>query len=255
MIQNKKTQGALFLGIMTIFALGSSDPGPKKQEVLAKKFGVSETEAASCLSIFEKDTEAILDWISRQKGFLGFGKKDCGDLRKEIADYGSVENLLYGLQNNLKPTDTELKNYVVEQDRKKIAEEARNKAEDEAKKKAEEDKKIADQEALAKEYDENKLNASWLDKKYGVEGAIRCGSGSDDYARKAAKNSFKWEEMSWYESKFTSYLTKVNSEGVVTYTSDKLLFQNGFGAYVRVEMHCNYDTQAKKVIGYEVLSN
>jgi hypothetical protein len=253
MIQIKKIQGVLFLVIMTLFALGSSDPGPKKHEVLAKKFGVSETEAEACINIFEKDTEAIMDWISRQKGFLGFGKKDCADLRKEIADYGSVENLLYGLQNNLKPSDTDLKNYVLEQERKKIAEEARIQAQDKAMKKEAQEKEIANQKASAKEYDENKLNASWLDEKYGVEATVLCGSGSDDYARKAAKNSFKWDDMSWYESKFTSYLTTVKSEGVMTYSSDKLLFQNGFGAYVRVEIRCTYDTQAKKVIDYEIL--
>ena len=89
----------MFIMTMLLFAAGSGNSGPPKSEVLAKKYGVSESEASACMAIFEDNVEPVLDWISKQSGFLGFFKKDCADLRKEIPDFGGEENLLYALQN------------------------------------------------------------------------------------------------------------------------------------------------------------
>jgi len=39
---------------------------------------------------------------------------------------------------------------------------------------------------------------------------------------------------------------------VLTLLSKKVSLQNGFGAYTRVTLYCDYDTQAKKVLEYRI---
>ncbi len=113
-----------------------------------------------------------------------------------------------------------------------------------AKEKAEEERQ---------EFEANGMDSAWLDKKYGTKGALTCGSGVDDYLRKTAKYTFKWDEIGFFGVKFGSYLTKVNSPGVITYVSDKASLQNGFGAFVRIKIFCDYDTQKNEVISYDFM--
>lgn len=101
------------------------------------------------------------------------------------------------------------------------------------------------------EFEENGMDSAWLDKKYGTSGAIWCGYGADDYLRETAKYSFKWDKIGFLGVKFDSYLKRVNSPGVITYVSDKASLQNGFGAFVRIELFCDYDTQIYKVLRYD----
>lgn len=58
--------------------------------------------------------------------------------------------------------------------------------------------------------------------------------------------------MGFLEFKFQKYLKQVSSPGVLTVISNKASLQNGFGAYERIELFCDYDTQAKKTLGYSV---
>ena len=44
----------------------------------------------------------------------------------------------------------------------------------------------------------------------------------------------------------------MKSPGVLTNISHKAKLQNGFGVYKHVTLTCDYDTQAKKVIGYHI---
>jgi len=113
------------------------------------------------------------------------------------------------------------------------------------------DKRLSKIKALEdKALEENASNATWLDDKFGTRAAIECGSGTDDYLRRVAKYKFQWDEMGWLSSKFNSYRTVVPEPGVMRYVSNKVSLQNGFGAFERMTMTCDYDTRQSKVLGY-----
>jgi uncharacterized protein len=95
-------------------------------------------------------------------------------------------------------------------------------------------------------------DAKALDQKYGIDAVLRCSSGADDYLRSVSKYEFKWDEMGFFDVKFDKYLTHVASPGVLTSTSEKAKLQNGFGAYERIELLCDYDTQTEKVLQYRI---
>jgi hypothetical protein len=97
-------------------------------------------------------------------------------------------------------------------------------------------------------------DAKALDDKYGTDALVYCASGADDYLRGASKFAFKWDEIGFFEQKFGKILTDVSSPGILTMISDKVSLQNGFGAYERIQLYCEYDTQAKKTIAYSINS-
>jgi hypothetical protein len=96
----------------------------------------------------------------------------------------------------------------------------------------------------------NATNAEWLDDKFGVKAAVECSSDADDYLRQVAKYSFQWDETGWLSTKFGQYRTQVPAPGVMRYVSNKLSMQNGFGAFQRMTITCDYDTRKGKVVGY-----
>ncbi len=98
-------------------------------------------------------------------------------------------------------------------------------------------------------------DAKALDEKYGIDATVHCASGADDYLRSVSKYDFKWDEIGFLDAKFDKYLLHVVSPGVLTSVSDKATLQNGFGAYQRVEILCDYDTQAEKVLRYQVTAD
>jgi len=94
-------------------------------------------------------------------------------------------------------------------------------------------------------------DANALDAKYGIDATVYCGDHADDYLQSIAKYDFKWN-VGFFGSKFDSYLRHVNKPGVLTLVSNKASLQNGFGAYRRVTIECDYDTQNKKVVEYRL---
>ncbi len=97
-------------------------------------------------------------------------------------------------------------------------------------------------------------DAKALDVKYGTDGLVYCASGADDYLREASRFAIKWDEIGFFEQKFNKFLTHVSSPGILTMVSDRVSLQNGFGAYERIQLYCEYDTQAKKTIAYSINS-
>ena len=95
-------------------------------------------------------------------------------------------------------------------------------------------------------------DAASLDENYGTEAAVECASGADDYLRDAAKYEFKWDDLSWLEPKFDKYRKSVTAPGVLTDLSDHISLQNGFGAFERIVLLCDYATQSKKVLQYRI---
>ena len=99
-------------------------------------------------------------------------------------------------------------------------------------------------EAKLKEEERARLmNADYLQKTYGIEANVTC----QPEVEKLAKNNFEWFDK-WYETKFSSYITKVYDPGVLIIAGDKIKFQNGFGGWQIMSYRCEYDTQAKKVV-------
>jgi len=95
-------------------------------------------------------------------------------------------------------------------------------------------------------------DAKALDEKFGTDAFIHCGVEADDYLRGVSKFAFKWDEIGFFDQKFDKYRSHVSSPGVLTLISNKVSLQTGFGAYERIELLCEYDTQAKKVLGYSI---
>jgi hypothetical protein len=95
-------------------------------------------------------------------------------------------------------------------------------------------------------------DAKALDDKYGIEATSYCASRADDYLKTAAKYDYKWDDVGFFETKFDHFRLLVKSPGVLVMTTDKVKFQNGFGAFQRVDLSCDYDTQNKLVLGYSL---
>jgi hypothetical protein len=89
-----------------------------------------------------------------------------------------------------------------------------------------------------------------LHDKYGAIAASGCSRSADEYVKSVARYEYKWEDVGMFDEKFNQYSTVYVAPGVTTSKSNKLLLQNGFGAFEREELFCNYDTQEKKVLRY-----
>ncbi|HEX4268875.1 MAG TPA: hypothetical protein VHY36_13385 [Steroidobacteraceae bacterium] len=99
----------------------------------------------------------------------------------------------------------------------------------------------------------NLKDASALDDKYWIEADGNCSAGADDYLRSIAKWDFKWDKEGFGDIKFDHFLKAVSTPGVLTVVSHKAALQNGFGAYQHIDLLCEYDTQADKVLGYSFM--
>jgi hypothetical protein len=94
-------------------------------------------------------------------------------------------------------------------------------------------------------------DADALDQRYDIEANQACSDGADDYLRSLSSYEFKWEETGFFGHKFDHHLTIVQWPGVLTLKSEQALQQNRFGAFRRVTIWCNYDTQSQKVLSYK----
>ena len=254
----------LFITTMLLFAVGSGSSGPPKNEVLAKKYGVSESEASACMAIFNDNVEPILDWISKQSGFLGFFKKDCADLRKEIPDFGGEENLLYALQNDLESDDEEFIVYLKEKEaaakEKEAAELAKKQAEEARLAKFEKDiasavaagmnaKNVASSKkvyeaACKRDWRSCADNSDFININGGPSAKYSCKSEAEKYA----KGEVDWG--GWLDPNFGSYRTgkSIHTDGTIIVIDDVAKFQNGFGAMLRTTTYCQIDVVNNKVI-------
>ena len=95
-------------------------------------------------------------------------------------------------------------------------------------------------------------DAKSIDTVLGAEAASACGYDADDYLRKFAKYDFKWDDdaTGMFGVKFGSFLGTVSKPGVIVYVSDRATLQNGFGAYTRIKLYCEYNAKSKKVLGF-----
>ncbi|HEV2484246.1 MAG TPA: hypothetical protein VGT08_01835 [Terracidiphilus sp.] len=89
-----------------------------------------------------------------------------------------------------------------------------------------------------------------LHEKYRVMVASECSMGADGYIRSVARYEFKREDVGSADEKFNPYVAAYVAQGVTASTSDKLLLQDGSGAFKSVAMFCTYDTGAEKILRY-----
>ncbi len=183
------------------------------------------------VSILNDDMTAIRNAFSIDSKSLR-EKISESDLNKVIEFDGVIDK-----QNIVKPDIEKIKLVKIESDSDKNARIERVASE----------KKRKQEEEFAK----FGSDSSWLDKKYGTKGALSCSHYADDYLRKTAKYSFKWDDIGFFGVKFNSYLKRVSEPGVITYVSNRASLQNGFGAFVRIELFCDYDTQKDEVLRYD----
>ncbi len=95
-------------------------------------------------------------------------------------------------------------------------------------------------------------DVKYLDEHYAAIADEACADGADDYLRSAAKYDFAWDHIGTFETKFDQNWMVLKQPGVLTVVSDKAKLQNGFGAFMHVELFCDYDTQAQEVRGYSI---
>lgn len=60
----------------------------------------------------------------------------------------------------------------------------------------------------------------------------------------SAKYDYEWTD-GWLESKLSRFRWDDRAKGSLSYTGDKLKFQNGFGAWVRIVYWCHFDPVAR----------
>ncbi len=107
------------------------------------------------------------------------------------------------------------------------------------------DKIAKEKKKEKKGFEKNKYNAKWLMDKYEISAGTTCSR----EIPKLAKYDHKWTD-GMFETKFAYYKKDVSSPGVLTVLGDKIKFQNGFGAWKKMEYWCDYDTIRKTVVGY-----
>ena len=82
----------------------------------------------------------------------------------------------------------------------------------------------------------------WGDK-HSLEATFAC----QGYVESLALHTHEWTD-GFLESKFSHFRWSDSSKGVVTYMGDKIMFQNGFGAWVPHRYWCDYDALNKQVL-------
>lgn len=189
--------------------------GPSIVEVL-----ILNDDLSAIKNVFSIDSKSLREKISES------------DLNKAIEFDGLIDK-----KNIVKPDVEKIKLVKMESDSDKNARIERMASE----------KKRKQEEEFAK----FGKDSAWLENKYGTKGALSCASYADDYLRKVAKYSFRWDDIGFFGFKFNSYLKTVSEPGVITYVSNRASLQNGFGAFVRIELLCDYDTQKDKVLRYD----
>lgn len=82
----------------------------------------------------------------------------------------------------------------------------------------------------------------WGNKNLG-EAGIQC----DEHIEKLSAYSFEWTN-GWLDQKFSKFRWLDQSNGDITYTGDKLRFQNGYGAWSNMIYECDFNPDSRVVL-------
>ena len=173
----------------------------------------------------------------------------------ESIDSGQFQDAIYHASRYLVAEDEELnglyaqanKRLTEEQERKEAQEKKEAEEKRLAEKAAEEARLIAEK-AAERERKRNILNdAELLHEEY-------FGAAEWDCA-KAVERRANWD-FEWLDGvfsfKFDRYETTVETPGVLVVLGDKVKFQNGFGAWTRMNYSCHYDGPNERVLSVDV---
>ncbi len=80
----------------------------------------------------------------------------------------------------------------------------------------------------------------WMDK-WIIEASLHCKSAVESQARYA----HQWTD-GWLDMKFPRARWKDRSKGILSYWGDKVQFQNGFGAWVKMAYWCDFNPYTKE---------
>ena len=97
------------------------------------------------------------------------------------------------------------------------------------------------------------FDAKLLDDKYADDAQAACSAGADDYLQSKSKFAYSWDPSSegLFGVRFDQYATDAGGDGVLTLISNRAKLQNELGAYQRIELRCDFDTESGKVISYK----
>ena len=82
---------------------------------------------------------------------------------------------------------------------------------------------------------------------WGDQHSVEATFGCQDHVESLARYTYEWND-GFLESKFSHFRWSDRANGVVTYMGDKILFQNGYGAWVPHRYWCDYDALNKQVL-------
>ncbi len=66
-----------------------------------------------------------------------------------------------------------------------------------------------------------------------------------------AKYDYEWTD-GWLGTKFGSFAWKDRKSGVLTYFGSEIKFQNGFGAWQKMNYACDYDPKTETVLDVRI---
>lgn len=97
------------------------------------------------------------------------------------------------------------------------------------------------------------FDAKLLDDKYSDDAQAACSAGADDYLQSKSRYAYSWDPSSegFFGVRFDQFATEVAGAGILTLISNRAKLQNEFGAYQRIELRCDFDTETGKVLAYQ----
>jgi len=113
--------------------------------------------------------------------------------------------------------------------------------------KAKEARRAAAEKKKAEEYEKCKTDSICWGNKHSLAATYKC----QDAVERFAKYDFKWTD-GVLGSKLTKVRWKNKDELTLTYSGDKIQFQNGFGAWQNMIYKCGYDPTNDKLLSVDV---
>lgn len=101
------------------------------------------------------------------------------------------------------------------------------------------------EEACKRSWQACEDNGDYVDIHGGTSKEVWC----EDEAEKRARGKVEWPSFS-----FGSYLTgdSIHEDGTITIIENDALFQNGFGAMMRMRVECTVDVRSKEIVGLDI---
>ncbi len=125
----------------------------------------------------------------------------------------------------------------------RAAEQLRIKQERLEKERLAKEEKERERRESAEKLERNKNDAEWLGNQYGLIATPSCKRAVQSLAR----YDYEWTD-GWLDMKFPSFLSEVKEPFTVTFTGDRIKFQNGFGAWQKKQYYCDYDVKRAQVV-------